>query len=219
MPFQSEGPCRAAINDGRIEFHDEHLSHCSQQLLEGFFGGVDVAVIEASDITADGRVYFTTAIGNGPTFLRMADKVIIEINRHHPPRVCELSDILLLPLPPHRDPIPIRHPLDRIGLPYATVDPAKVIAVVETDEPSTRQAPRPPDADSRRIAGHLVRFFLDEIASGRLPHEFLPLQSGVGYVGNALMAGLGERPRPAAVHSVHARCFRTPAWISCAPGA
>jgi len=194
MPFQSEGPCRAAINDGRIEFHDEHLSHCSQQLLEGFFGGVDVAVIEASDVTDDGRVYFTTAIGNGPTFLKMADKVIIEINRRHPKRVCELSDILLLPLPPHRDPLPIRHPLDRIGLPYATVDPAKVVAVVETDAPSTRRAPCPPDAGSRRIAEHLVRFFLDEIAAGRLPHEFLPLQSGVGNVGNALMADLGEHP-------------------------
>ena len=194
MPFQSEGACREAINDGRIEFHDEHLSHCSQQLLEGFFGAVDIALIEASDISADGRVYFTAAIGNGPTFLNMAAKVIIEINRRHPKRVCELSDILLLPLPPHRDPLPIRHPLDRIGLPYATVDPAKVIAVVETDAPSTRPAPRPPDPASRQIAEHLVRFFLDEIAAGRLPQEFLPLQSGVGNVGNALMADLGEHP-------------------------
>ena len=87
MPFQSEGPCRDAINEGRIEFHDEHLSHCSQQLLEGFFGAVDIAVIEASDLSADGRVWFTTAIGNGPTFLDMADKVVIELNRRHPKRV------------------------------------------------------------------------------------------------------------------------------------
>jgi propionyl-CoA:succinyl-CoA transferase len=194
MPFQAEGPCRAAINDGRIDFADEHLSHCSQQLLEGFFGGVDVAVIEASDITDDGHVFFTSAIGNGPTFLRMAEKVIIEINRRHPQRVRDFSDILILPLPPHRDPIPIRHPLDRIGLPYATVDPAKVVGIVETDEPSTRQAPRLPDAASLKIAEHLVHFFLDEMAGGRLPREFLPLQSGVGNVGNALMAGLGEDP-------------------------
>jgi len=194
MPFQCETASRAAINEGRIEFHDDHLSHCSQQLLEGFFGSVDFAVIEASDVTADGRVYFTTAIGNGPTFLRMADKVIIEINRHHPQRVCEFSDIFLVPLPPHRDPIPIRHPLDRIGLPYATVDPAKVVAVVETDEPSTHPAPAAPDAGSRAIAEHLVRFFLDEIAAGRLPEEFLPLQSGVGNVGNALIADLAEHP-------------------------
>ena len=152
MPFQSESVSRSAINEGRIEFHDEHLSHCSQQLLEGFFGDVDIAIVEASDVTADGRVFFTTAIGSGPTFLRMADKVIIELNRRHAKRVCELSDITLLPLPPHRDPIPIRHPLDRIGLLYADVDPAKIVAVVETDQASTRAAPSarrtPPAAPS-----------------------------------------------------------------------
>ena len=48
MPFQSEGPCRDAINEGRIEYHDEHLSHCAQQLLEGFFGPVDIAIVEAT---------------------------------------------------------------------------------------------------------------------------------------------------------------------------
>jgi propionyl-CoA:succinyl-CoA transferase len=194
MPFQAEKPCRAAINAGSIDFVDVHLSHCSQQLVEGVFGKIDVAVIEASDISDDGRVYFTTAIGNGPTYLQLAGKVVIEINRRHPRRVREFSDIVTLPLPPHREPIPIRHPLDRIGAPYAMVDPAKVVAIVETDEPSTRVPPRQPDALSRRIAEHLVRFFLEELAAGRLPREFLPLQSGVGNVGNALLSGLGAHP-------------------------
>jgi acetyl-CoA hydrolase len=194
MPFQLEKACRDAINAGKIEFADIHLSHCSQQLVEGFFGKIDVAVIEASDISDDGRVSFTTAIGNGPTYLQLAEKVVIEINRHHPKRVRELSDILILPRPPHREPIPIRHPLDRIGVPYAMVDPAKVVAIVETDEGSERQPPRPSDAVSGKIAGHLVDFLLEELAAGRLPREFLPLQSGVGNVGNALLAGLGEHP-------------------------
>jgi acyl-CoA hydrolase len=117
MPYQGEKTCRDAINQGKIDFADVHLSHCSQQLVEGFFGKIDLAVIEASDISDDGRVYFTTAIGNGPTYLQLAEKVVIEINRHHPARVREFSDILALPLPPHREPIPIRHPLDRIGAP------------------------------------------------------------------------------------------------------
>uniref|UniRef100_UPI00054E0C6D acetyl-CoA hydrolase n=1 Tax=Edaphobacter aggregans TaxID=570835 RepID=UPI00054E0C6D len=194
MPFQGEKPCRDAINQGKIDFTDVHLSHCSQQLFEGFFGKIDFAVIEASDISDDGRVYFTTAIGNGPTYLQLAEKVVIEINRHHSPRVREFSDIVTLPLPPHREPIPIRHPLDRIGANFALVDPAKVVAIVETDEPSTRLPPRPPDAVSKQIAEHLVQFFLEELAAGRLPREFLPLQSGVGNVGNALITGLGENP-------------------------
>jgi acetyl-CoA hydrolase len=194
MPYQGEKTCRDAINQGKIDFADVHLSHCSQQLVEGFFGKIDFAVIEASDISDDGRVYFTTAIGNGPTYLQLAEKVVIEINRHHPARVREFSDILALPLPPHREPIPIRHPLDRIGAPFAMVDPPKVVAIVETNEPSTRQPPRQPDAVSKRIAEHLVRFFLEELAAGRLPREFLPLQSGVGNVGNALLTGIGEHP-------------------------
>jgi propionyl-CoA:succinyl-CoA transferase len=194
MPFQLEKPCRDAINAGKIDFADVHLSHCSQQLFERCFGKIDFAVIEASDISDDGRVSFTTAIGNGPTYLQLAEKVVIEINRQHPKRVREFSDILILPLPPHREPIPIRHPIDRIGVPYAMVDPAKVVAIVETDQGSTRRPPRQPDAVSKKIAEHLVCFFLEELAAGRLPREFLPLQSGVGNVGNALLAGLGEHP-------------------------
>ncbi len=194
MPYQGEKPCRDAINAGKIEFADIHLSHCSQQLCEGLFGKIDFAVIEARDISDDGRVSFATSIGNGPTYLQLAEKVVIEINQHHPTRVREFSDILVLPLPPHREPIPIRRPLDRIGVPYAMVDPAKVVAIVETDEGSTRRPPRQPDAASTKIAEHVVSFFMEELAAGRLPREFPPLQSGVGNVGNALMTGLGEHP-------------------------
>jgi propionyl-CoA:succinyl-CoA transferase len=191
-PFQVDKVMRDAINAGKVEFVDVHLSHLAQQMLDGMFGPIDVALIEASDVTDDGRVYFTSAIGNGPTLLQQAKKVILELNRHHPRRVGEFSDILMIPLPPHRDPIPIRHPLDRIGQQYATVDPGKIVAIVETDEASPRQPPRPPDATSRKIAEHLVRFLLDEQAAGRLPQELPPLQSGVGNIGNAVMAGLGE---------------------------
>ena len=133
----------------------------------------------------------------------MADKVIIELNRHHPQRVCELSDIVLLPLPPHRDPLPIRHPLDRIGLPYATVDPGKIVAVVETDAPSTRPAPRAPDPASAQVAEHLVRFFRDEIAAGRLPEEFLPAAERRGLRGQRAHRRPRRPPRRPAVHDVH----------------
>jgi acetyl-CoA hydrolase len=195
MPYQGEKPCRDAINEGKIEFADIHLSHGSQQLFEGFFGKVDFALIEASDITDDGRVYFTTSIGNAPTYLQLAEKVVIEINRRHPRRVREFSDILVLPLPPHREPIPIRHPLDRIGEHHALVDPARVVAIVETDQGSTRRPPRPPDAVSKKIADLVVGFLLEELAAGRLPRDLPPpLQSGVGNVGNALLAGLGAHP-------------------------
>jgi propionyl-CoA:succinyl-CoA transferase len=191
-PYQADKVMRTAINAGKVEYLDIHLSHLSQQILDGMLGPIDFAIIEASDVTGDGRVYFTSAIGIGPTLLQKAEKVILELNRHHPRRVGEFSDILTIPLPPHRDPIPIRHALDRVGEHYATVEPGKIVAIVETDEASPRQKPRPPDATSNKIAEHLVRFLLDERAAGRLPRDFPPLQSGVGNIGNAVMAGLGE---------------------------
>ena len=91
-------------------------------------------VVEATEITPDGRVYLTTGIGNAPTFLKRADRVIIELNGYHSPRIRELADILVLPPPPHRHPLQIHDPMDRIGRRYAEVDPAKVVGVVHTNE-------------------------------------------------------------------------------------
>ena len=191
-PYQAEKVMRKAINEGKVEYLDIHLSHLSQQIASGIFGPIHFAIIEASDITEDGRVFFTSAIGNGPTLLHQAEKVIVELNRHHPRRVGEFSDILMIPLPSHREPIPIRRPLDRVGQNYATVDPGKIVAVVETNEANCCPPLRSPDTTSQKIAEHLVRFLLDERAAGRLPRELPPLQSGVGNIGNGVMAGLGE---------------------------
>jgi propionyl-CoA:succinyl-CoA transferase len=76
-PFQSSVPLRKQINEGRVAFVDMHLSHVPQSALFGFFGKIDFAVVEATEITADGRVYLSTSIGASPTFLQTAEKVII----------------------------------------------------------------------------------------------------------------------------------------------
>jgi acyl-CoA hydrolase len=65
------------------------------------------------------------------------------------------------------------------------------VAVVETDAPDRNTPVAPPDAASPAIAGHIVEFLEHEVARGRVPRELLPLQSGVGNVANAVMAGLG----------------------------
>ena len=191
-PYQGEKTCRAAINARTIEYVDVHLSHLAQQLTEGAFGAIDVAIVEASAVSRDGRVRFSTAIGNGPTFLKQAGKVILELNSRHPACVGDLADILFIAPPPQRLPIPICHVLDRIGQPFVEIDPAKILGVVHTDEKSTRPAPKPANSATERIAAHVVRFFLDEIAAGRLPRAFLPVQAGVGNVSNAIMAELGR---------------------------
>jgi succinate CoA transferase len=193
-PYQSSVPLRKRINDGRVAFVDMHLSHLPQAVLSGFFGKVDMAVVEVSEVTPDGRVYLTTSVGASPTFLMAADKVILEVNRQQSRRVGEMADILVPKPPPHRPALGLDHTLQRIGKPYTQVDPARVVAVVETDEPDELGGFEPADPVSRAIAGHVVEFLLAELRAGRIPPEFLPLQSGVGNIANAVMQGLGENP-------------------------
>lgn len=193
-PYQSSKIMRKQINEQKIEFNDMHLSHLPQAVQFGFLGNVDWAVIEAAEITSDGRIYLSTSIGASPTFLHCAEKVIIELNRYHSVRLSEMADITLLPPPPHRNPIPIYDPLNKIGLPYASVDPKKIVAVIDNNEPDGMSSLAQPDEISRKIAHQVVDFLLDEQRAGRIPPEFLPLQAGVGNIANAVMSCLGDEP-------------------------
>lgn len=193
-PYQSSKIMRKQINEQKIEFNDMHLSHLPQAVQFGFLGNVDWAVIEAAEITSDGRIYLSTSIGASPTFLHSAEKVIIELNRYHSVRLSEMADIKLLPTPPHRNPIPIYDPLNKIGLPYASVDPKKIVAVIDNNEPDGMSVLAQPDEVSRKIAHQVVDFLLDEQRAGRIPPEFLPLQAGVGNIANAVMSCLGDEP-------------------------
>ena len=193
-PYQGETSLRQKINREEVEYVDIHLSHVPQMLAYGFLGNLDIAVVEATEITRDGRVYLTSSIGASPTFLQYADKVIIEINKRHSPRLREMADSVVMPPPPHRDPIAIHEPLTRIGWPYAVVNPEKVLGIVVNDEPDHVGEMLPPDGVSHLIAGHVVKFLCDEISAGRLPKNLLPLQAGVGSVANGVMAALGEHP-------------------------
>jgi succinate CoA transferase len=193
-PYQSGPVLRRQINRQEVEYVDMHLSHVPQTVAEGFFGRIDFAVVEATEITSDGRVFLTTSIGASPTYLRYAEKVIIEINRHQFPRLWEMADIIVMPPPPNRYPINICEPLTRIGLPYVVVDPVKVIGIVESNEPDQMGELAKPDDIGHQIAGHVVNFFLEEIHKNRLPKTLLPLQAGVGNVANSMLASLGKHP-------------------------
>ena len=193
-PYQSGSILRGQINRQEVEYVDMHLSHLPQTVAEGFFGQIDFAIVEATEITADGRVYLTTSIGASPTYLHHAEKVIIELNRHHSPRLREMADIFVMPAPPNRYPIHIYEPMTRIGLPYAVVDPKKVIGIVETDEPDHVEALSGPDKITDHIAEHVVNFLLNEMHDGRIPKNLLPLQAGIGKVANGVLAALGDHP-------------------------
>jgi len=195
LPYQSDPTTRQRINAGQMEYIDIHLSHVAQFVWSGFLGNLDVAVVEVAGILEDGRLIPSSSVGNNKTWLDQADKIILEVNAWQNPELEGMHDIYYgTALPPHRKPIPMVKPDDRIGEAYFRIDPDKVIAVVETSQPDRNSAFTPPDAGSRLIAGHILEFFEHEVKKGRLPANLLPLQSGVGNVANAVMAGLEQGP-------------------------
>src|SRR5450631_818168 len=195
MPYQSDPLSRAKINGGLMEYTDIHLSHVAQMVWEGFFGHLDVAVVEVAGITADGELIPSTSVGNNKTWIDQADKVILEVNSAQPIELEGMHDIYYgTALPPDRLPLQITTPSDRIGVPYLHCPPEKIIAVVPTNSPDRNSPFKSPDADSKQIAGHVMDFFTHEVKKGRLPETLLPLQSGVGNIANAVMLGLDDGP-------------------------
>ena len=195
MPYQSDPVSRAKINAGLMDYMDVHLSHVAQMVWEGFFGHMDVAVIEVTGITEDGELIPSSSVGNNKTWIDQADKVILEVNSAQPIELEGMHDIYYgTALPPNRKPLEITHPSDRIGVPYLHCPPEKILAVVPTNSPDRNSPFKPPDADSKEIAGHVLDFLGHEVQKGRLPATLLPLQSGVGNIANAVLMGLDDGP-------------------------
>ncbi len=195
MPYQSDPVTRAKINAGELDYLDLHLSHVAQMVWEGFFGHLDVAVIEVAGIATNGELIPSSSVGNNKTWIDMADRVILEVNSWQPIEFEGMHDIYYgTALPPHRRPIQILGPSDRIGVPYLRCAPEKVVAVVETNAPDRNAPFKPVDDTSRQIAGHVIEFLTHEVRAGRLPATLLPLQSGVGNIANAVLAELDRGP-------------------------
>lgn len=195
LPYQSDPASRERINNGQMEYTDLHLSHVPQFVSFGFLGKLDFAVVEVTSIREDGRLVPSTSVGNNKTWLDQAEKVILEVNSWQSEKMEGMHDIYYYTRrPPGRQPIPISKPDDRIGIPYFRCCPEKIVAIVETNAPDYNTPFTPPNETSRRIAGHILEFFIYEIKKGRLPENLLPLQSGVGNIANAVLAGLNEGP-------------------------
>jgi succinyl-CoA:acetate CoA-transferase len=195
LPYNSDPIARARINRGEMEYLDMHLSQVAPMAWQGFLGPLDTALIELTGIRPDGTLIPSSSIGNNKTWLDRARQVILEVNAWQNPALEGMHDIYYgTALPPHRVPIPLIRPDDRIGEPGFRCDPAKIVAIVETDAPDRNLPFKAPDDDARAIAGHLLEFFRHEVIKGRLPQTLLPLQSGVGNVANAVLSGLADSP-------------------------
>ena len=193
-PFQSNADMRGAINSGQVQYFDCHLSMIGQDVAYGFLGDIDVALVEASEITEEGNIILSTSVGISPTLVAKAKHLLIELNEAHAGKLNGMHDIYLPEMPPYRKPFMITSPGDRIGTTYVKVDPNKVLGVVETNLTDNQAGFKPLDDDTRAIGAHVSNFLVSELKRGGIPKEFLPLQSGVGNIANAVIGALGDNP-------------------------
>lgn len=190
-PYQSNKDLRNALNSERAPYFDMHLSSLAPHLRFGFMPRPNVAILEACDVTPYGEIYLTSAVGISPTVANLADKIIIELNHNHPRELRGFHDIFEPLDPPHRLPLTLMTPSDRMGVPYIKVDPKKIVGIVETWRDDEVGGFTPTDEVTDKIGQNVANFLAKEIKTGRIPKEFLPIQSGVGNIANAVMASLG----------------------------
>jgi hypothetical protein len=137
----------------------DHVVHTSARRVDGSY-----AIPGAARLVAMRRSGTSRRCGC------LADRVILEVNSWQPIEMEGMHDIYYgTALPPHRTPIEIPHPADRIGVPHLRCDPEKVVAVVETNAPDRNSPFNPPDPASQQIAGHVLEFLGHEVRHGRLP--------------------------------------------------
>ena len=191
-PFQSNKDMRESINQHEVQYFDLHLSQIGQDVRYGFLGKIHVAIVEASDLTDDGEIILSTSVGISPTLLQQAERVIIELNEAHTGKLTGMHDIYILDNPPYRTEIPLYHVNDRAGRTSVKIDPKKITGVVRTNARDHIAAFTPQNEATLQIGHNVASFLLREWKNGAIPKEFLPLQSGVGNIANAVLGALGR---------------------------
>ena len=189
LPYQTDAILRGEINDGSVDYLDLHLSESAQLGRVGYLGKLDLAIVEAVAITEEGNIIPSTSLGNAASYVQQADIVIVEVNTTQPLELEGMHDVYVPLDPPHRLPIPIVKADDRVGTPFIPCTPDKIKFIVPCDiKDGTRNLARI-DENSKKMSHFTLEFLNAEIKAGRMPKNLLPLQSGVGNVANAVMAG------------------------------
>ena len=192
-PYQSDPDLRKSINEGRTAFFDMHLSMMPQAVRYGFLGPVHHAVIEACDVSPSGEITLTSAVGASPTYCRVAEKIVIELNRFHPDGLRGFHDLYEPEDPPYRNPLPLFRPSDRIGAPTIKVNPERILGIVESDVADETGSFGEISETTAKIGDNVANFLAGEIHRGLIPKSFLPIQSGVGDTANAVLKAMGQR--------------------------
>lgn len=194
-PFSTNKDFRIHTNLGEVDYEDMHLGHVAERLRRGFYGTIDWAIVEVSSIEERGskcRVYLTTAGGIVPTIVRVAKRVILELNTFHSPVSRFLHDVYECAEYPDRKPIPLLSVGGRIGTDFVEIDADKIAGVVECNIPEEARSFKVLTPETELIGSHVVEFFKSDMKAGHIPPCMFPIQSGVGATGNAVMQAIGQ---------------------------
>jgi acyl-CoA hydrolase len=193
-PYMSSSVSRSLIHSGKMDFSDFHLSAFARGFMYGFYGEVDIAVVEVCRILDDGSAVLTSSVGLTAEILCKAKKIFLEVNTQCPDYTGFHDLLVPTAYPDLAQPIPLVNVSDRIGEPVARFDLSKVVAVVESrvlDHPVPFKPVSPTD---QKLAANVIDFLLQcrkRFAWGdRLP----PIQSGVGNIANAIVGELYRSP-------------------------
>ena len=189
LPYQTDAILRGEINDGSVDYLDLHLSESAQLARVGYLGKLDLAIVEAVAITEEGNIIPSTSLGNAASYVQQADIVIVEVNTTQPLELEGMHDVYVPLDPPNRLPIPIVQADDRVGTPFIPCTPDKIKYIVPCDIKDGTRDLAAIDENSKKMSHFTLEFLNAEIKAGRMPKNLLPLQSGVGNVANAVMAG------------------------------
>ena len=193
-PYMSSAVSRKLIHAGKMDFSDVHLSAFARNLMYGFYGDVDLAVVEASRVRPDGSVVLSSSVGISAEALAKAKKIILEVNTAIPDYT-GFHDVTLPPVHPHVGwPIPIVNVNDKVGTPYVEIDKKKVVAVIHSETPDHAVDFKQTSAVDRKIAENVVEFLLTVQKLLGWGKRLPPIQSGVGNVANAIVGQLYDSP-------------------------
>ncbi len=195
FPYIGTATARKAANDGAVAFHDRHVAHVGDEIQYGGRADVDVAIIEAVAV-GENWLIPSPSLGQTPAFVDAADSLIVEVNHHQPLALQYIHDIYRPGPPPDRTPLPLTAADERIGDARIEFSAKNLTAVVETNRPDSTYDFRKPTPVDQAIAANVGEWLAREADRNPAFQDALHLQVGVGALGNALMAAIGEQAIP-----------------------
>lgn len=177
----------AQVNNGSVTYCEQQMNKMPNLLRSEAFGHIDVAVVEAIAINADGSFVPSSSVGFVPLLVELADRVIIEVNAAMPEQLEGMHDVYV----PDGGPIPITSAEERIGVSSIACDIKKIFAIVITDELDEVTALAPAKPEQTAIADNLFNFLELEMTRRGIV-QLPPIQTGFGSLAAEIVNALGR---------------------------